>query len=153
MGWKKRYRDNWEEVWMRGRKWDKSECCPQLSEIFEKTWEISQKTWEFSRKTLEISWKTLEIFRKTLEIFWKTWEIFWGPYNVLIFWGYECLGNFRKVWRRGTNKGGFEWDVREVGEGNKARLGGTRLRKKEVCAEKGREQRTFCSARTFCAKE
>ena len=54
MGWKKRYRDNWEEVWMRGRKWDKSECCPQLSEIFEKTWEISQKTWEIFRKTLEI---------------------------------------------------------------------------------------------------
>ena len=28
------------------------------------------------------------------------------------------------------NKGSFEWDVREVGEGNKARLGVTRLRKK-----------------------
>ena len=54
MGWKKRYRDNWEEVWMRGRKWDKSECCPQLSEIFEKTWEITQKTWEILEKTLEI---------------------------------------------------------------------------------------------------
>lgn len=37
MGWKKRNIDNWEEVWMRGRKRDKSECCPQLSEIVEKT--------------------------------------------------------------------------------------------------------------------
>jgi len=37
-----------------GEKKGKSECYPQLSEIFEKTWEISQKTWEFFRKTLEI---------------------------------------------------------------------------------------------------
>lgn len=51
------------------------------------------------------------------------------------------------------NKGSFEWEVREVGEGNQVRFGGTRQRKKEVSVEKGREQRTFCSARTFCAKE
>ena len=37
-----------------GEKKGKWECCPQLSEIFEKTWEISQKTWEIFRKTLEI---------------------------------------------------------------------------------------------------
>ena len=62
-------------------------------------------------------------------------------------------GKFQKSLKLRNEQRGFEWDVREVGEGNKARLGGTRLRKKEVCAEKGREQRTFCSARTFCAKE
>ena len=51
---KKRKIDNWRNEGMREGKMGKSECCPQLSEIFEKTWEISQKTWEFFRKTLEI---------------------------------------------------------------------------------------------------
>ena len=37
-----------------GEKMGKSECCPQLSEKFEKTWEISPKTSEFFEKTLEI---------------------------------------------------------------------------------------------------
>ena len=46
--------DNWGQRVDFGEKMGKSECYPQLSEIFEKTWEISQKTWEFFRKTLEI---------------------------------------------------------------------------------------------------
>ena len=37
-----------------GEKKEKSERCPQLSEVFEKTWEISPKTSEFFEKTWEI---------------------------------------------------------------------------------------------------
>ena len=51
---KKRNIDNWKEGWMKGRKRDKSERYPQLSEVFEKTWEISPKTSEFFQKTWEI---------------------------------------------------------------------------------------------------
>lgn len=63
------------------------------------------------------------------------------------------------------------WEISEKFEGEertKGDLSGTFVRwrkeikpvwegqgyeKKEVSSEKGREQRTFCSARTFCAKE
>jgi hypothetical protein len=63
------------------------------------------------------------------------------------------------------------WEISEKFEGEertKGDLSGTFVRwgkeikpvwegqgyeKKEVCSEKGREQRTFCRARTFCAKE
>jgi hypothetical protein len=38
--------DNWKEVWMRGRKKDKSERYPQLSEILEKMSEFFGKIWE-----------------------------------------------------------------------------------------------------------
>lgn len=50
------------------------------------------------------------------------------------------------------NKGGFEWEVREVGEGNKARLGGTRLRKKKSVWRKGGSSARFAEQELFVLK-
>ena len=47
---------------------------------------------------------------------------------------------------------GFEWDVREVGEGNKARLGGTWLRKKKSVWGKGGSSARFAAQELFVLK-
>ena len=54
---------------MRGRKWDKSECCPQLSEIFEKTWEISQKTLEIlGGQCLDVKGKSRQMNGESVKV-------------------------------------------------------------------------------------
>lgn len=61
-------------------------------------------------------------------------------------------GDFQKSLKSRNEQRGFEWDVREVGEGNKARLGGTRLRKKKSVWGKGGSSARFAAQELFVLK-
>ncbi len=61
-------------------------------------------------------------------------------------------GKFQKSLKLRNEQRGFEWDVREVGEGNKARLGGTWLRKKKSVWGKGGSSARFAAQELFVLK-
>lgn len=61
-------------------------------------------------------------------------------------------GKFQKSLKLRNEQRGFEWDVREVGEGNKARFGGTWLRKKKSVWGKGGSSARFAAQELFVLK-
>ena len=61
-------------------------------------------------------------------------------------------GKFQKSLKLRNEQRGFEWDVREVEEGNKARLGGTWLRKKKSVWGKGGSSARFAAQELFVLK-
>lgn len=61
-------------------------------------------------------------------------------------------GKFQKSLKARNEQRGGEWDVREVGEGNKARWGGTRLRKKKSVWRKGEGSARFAAQELFVLK-